>query len=180
MRAWRAGWLFLVLAAGACVPKRETPTPPPLPQPRPAPPVQQPAPPPPAPRANWQDLPLTPGNWVYGGQGNTSQALFGPANGEALFIVRCDRASRQVSLWRAGTASGNLMTVRASGSARNLPVSIQSQPLAYVWTALPASDRFLDAIVFSRGRFAVEAPGTQMLVIPSWPEPARVIEDCRG
>jgi hypothetical protein len=35
-------------------------------------------------------------------------------------------------------------------------------------------------MVFSRGRFTVEVPGAPMLVIPAWPEPARVIEDCRG
>ncbi len=179
MKMWRAGLLFTILAASACVPKRETPPPPAQPQPQPRVTVQQPPPPPP-PRADWRDMPLTPGNWVYSNQSDTSQALFGPANGGALFIVRCDRARRQVSLWREGTTSGNTMTVRSSTSARNMPLSVQAQPLAYVWTALPAGDRFLDGIVFSRGRFAVEVPGTPMLVIPSWPEPARVLEDCRG
>jgi len=37
----------------------------------------------------------------------------------------------------------------------------------------------LDAIAFSRGRFSVEAAGTARLVIPAWPEAARVVEACR-
>jgi hypothetical protein len=34
--------------------------------------------------------------------------------------------------------------------------------------------------VFSRGRFAVETDGLPTLVLQTWPEPARVVEDCRG
>jgi hypothetical protein len=72
------------------------------------------------------------------------------------------------------------MTVRTSAGTRSLPLSLQAEPRAYVWSALPATDRLLDQIAFSRGRFTVEVPGTQMLVIPAWAEPARVVEDCRG
>jgi hypothetical protein len=72
------------------------------------------------------------------------------------------------------------MTVRTTGQSRTLSMSVQAEPLPYVWAALPANDRFLDEIVFSRGRFTVEVPGLPMLVLPAWAEPARVIEDCRG
>ena len=167
-----------VAALAGCVPKREAPPPPPQ-QPRAAP-RPAPAPPPPPPAADWRDLPLTAGAWVYGSQGGTSQALFGSPNSEAVSIVRCDRQRRQVSLWREGRATGNMMTVRTSFGARNLPVSVQAEPMAYVHASLPASDRFLDTIAFSRGRFTVEVPGQPMLVIPAWPEPARVVEDCRA
>jgi hypothetical protein len=117
---------------------------------------------------------------VYRNEGATSQALFGPASSEASFVVRCNRARRQVTLSRQGSSSGNMMTVRTSFTARNLPVAAQAEPLPSVSATLPASDRFLDSIAFSRGRFTVEVPGQPMLVIPSWPEPARVVEDCRG
>ena len=180
MKLWRVGLLCVVFGAVGCVPKRETPAPSPPQQPQARPQPARPTPPPPPPPLDWRDRALTPGNWIYNAQGNTSQAMFGPAAGRALFIVRCDRANRQVSLWREGTTGGNLMTVRATNSARNMPLSVQTQAPAYVWSALPASDRFLDAIVFSRGRFVVEVPGTPMLVLPTWPEPARVLEDCRG
>lgn len=161
----------------ACVPRREAPPPPaqrPQPTPRPSP-----LPPPPPPPADWRDIPLTPGNWLYSNQGGTSQAQFGLGSGGASFIIRCDRATRQVSLWRQGITTGNTMTVRTSYGARNLPLSVQAAPLAYVYSSLPASDRLLDQITFSRGRFTVEVPGQPMLVIPAWAEPGRVVEDCR-
>lgn len=166
-----------VAALVGCVPKREAPPPPPRQQPRVVP---TPAPPPPPPPADWSLMPLTPGGWVYSNQGGTSQALFGAPDSEAVFIVRCDGARRQISFWREGAVSGNMMTVRTSYGARNFPVSVQTEPMAYVYASLPASDRFLDQMAFSRGRFTVEAPGARMLVIPAWPEPARVVEDCRS
>jgi len=44
---------------------------------------------------------------------------------------------------------------------------------------LSARDPLLDAIAFSRGRFALEAAGLETLYLPAWPELSRVIEDCR-
>ena len=168
-----------VAALIGCVPKRETP-PPPVQQPQASPRPRPVPPPPPPPPADWRDMALTPGGWVYSNQGGTSQALFGAANSEAQFTVRCDRTRRQVSLWREGRTGGNMMTVRTSYGARNLPLSVQAEPLPYVYAVLPASDRLLDQIAFSRGRFTIEVPGLPMLVIPAWPEPARVVEDCRA
>ena len=43
-----------------------------------------------------------------------------------------------------------------------------------------ASDPGLDQIAFSRGRITIEQPGQPTLVLPTWAEPVRVIEDCRG
>lgn len=164
-----------MLAAIACVPKREAPPPAPQ-QPKQAP---QPLPPPPPP-ADWRDMPLTPGGWVYRSDANGSAALFGVANSEAQFSVRCDRSRRQVLLSREGTANGSVMTIRTSFGARNFPVAVQREPLAYSTATVAASDPILDSIAFSRGRFTVEAAGLPMLVIPAWPEPARVVEDCRA
>lgn len=157
----------------ACVPQREPPPPPP--PVRPVPPT--PPPPPPPPPADWRDIPLTPGSWTYsGGDGGGSEAQFG-AGGAPSFILRCDRGQGQITLRRAGATNGRVMTIRTSFGARNFPVEPGRQPVA---AAVPAADRFLDSIAFSRGRFTVEAAGLPMLVIPSWAEPARVVEDCRG
>jgi len=38
----------------------------------------------------------------------------------------------------------------------------------------------LDAMAFSRGRFATAASGAPMLTVPSAPEVTRVVEDCRS
>ena len=166
----------IMLMTAACVPR--TPAPPPQqPQQRPAP---VPLPPPPPTAVDWVDRPLSPGNWYYQASGSESRASFGAANSGAQFTVRCDRAARQVTLTREGLATSGAMTIRTSTSARALPATVQRAPMAYLVATLPANDRTLDAMVFSRGRFTVEAAGLPMLVIPTWPEPARVIEDCRG
>ena len=172
-------WMLLGAAAmvTACVPQREAPAPPEQPQPVRLPPPAPPAPPPPA--ADWRDIPLTAGTWYYRNEGAVSQAVFGPTQSEASFIVRCDRARRQVTLSREGVSAGNMMTVRTSSGARNFPLSVQAEPRPYVSASLSANDRFLDGIAFSRGRFTIEVPGTSMLVLPAWAEPARAIEDCR-
>ena len=168
---------LLAGAAAGCVPRSEPA--PPQPEPRPkAAPVSRPLPVPPPP-ASWQDVPLSQGGWYYRSQPGGSQALFGPSNSEASFIVRCDLARRQVTLARGGGSSGPL-TIRTTFGARSFPATAQSEPLPYLSAPVAASDRFLDSMVFSRGRFTVETPGQPMLVVPAWAEPARVVEDCRG
>ena len=176
MRSAGGSWIvgaFALLAA--CVPQPSSPPPPPS---SPAPVL----PPPPAPRpraSDWRDLPLSSGAWAYHSNASVSEAAFGPA-GRASFALRCDRARREIELARDGITSGNMMTIRTSSGTRNFPLSVRTEPTPIVTATVGAGDRFLDSIAFSRGRFTVEVPGTAMLVIPAWPEPARVIEDCRG
>jgi hypothetical protein len=145
------------------------------PAPAPAPIVRQAPPPAPAPvpPASEPGLPaeseasLTPGDWSYSGEAGGSAATFGPA-GTPLLTLRCDSARRQVSLSVPNAAQ---------------PLRIETsfgQRILNAGAALAAGDPLLDEIVFSRGRFTVEGPGAAALVIPAWPEPARVVEDCRG
>lgn len=141
-------------------------------KPAPAPPAAAPAAPPapqalvpeimPAPAEDWPQRPLTPGDWSYSGDAAGSEARF------AGFGLRCDAARRRILLSREG-AQGTIR-VRTSYGERAFSSG----------EALPAADPLLDEMAFSRGRFAVEAEAAPMLVIPAWPEPARVIEDCRG
>lgn len=172
----RSALIASLFLASACVPQR----PQPVPEPEPTKAIRVPVPLPPPPPLNWQDRPLSPGAWYYSREAGGSQALYGRASGEAAFIVRCDRTRRQVTLSREGASSGNVMTIRTTSNARNYPVTVQTEPLPYATGTTAITDRFLDDIVFSRGRFSVEVPGMPMLILPTWPEPARVIEDCRG
>ncbi len=156
---------------GGCVPQppKPAPTPAPTTTARPAP---QPAPVPPSP--DWRDWPATPGNWRWSRSATGSDAVF--ADGQ--FIMHCNPAQHTITLLRAAsTASGQVpMTIRTSETARSLP----AVPVAGgVGVTLSARDPLLDAMAFSRGRFAVEAAGTAPLYIPSWTEVSRVIEDCR-
>ena len=165
LRILSCGAALTLLALASCAPRPAPPEPTPPPPPAPAPP--EPAPPPPV---EWEDAPASPGDWSLNG----ASATFGSAQG-AQFIVRCE-SSRQVSLIRAGARDGSL-TLRTSYGARALPAAAQPEGLA---ARVAASDPLLDSIVFSRGRFAVEAAGLPRLIVPAWPEAARVVEDCRS
>jgi hypothetical protein len=157
---------------GSCATPRTAPQPAP-PAPAPRPPVRVVAPSPPVPDAAWIDAPLSPGDWRYEA-GASPRALFGPP-GQPSFTVRCQ--GRQIILARTGGTSATTLLLRASNGARSLPATAAAGATE---ATLPASDPFLDTMLFSRGRFAVEAPGLPRLIVPAWPEPARVVEDCRS
>jgi hypothetical protein len=61
---------------------------------------------------------------------------------------------------------------------RTLPASFDPAT-ARQTIQVPAYDPLLDALVFSRGRVAVYIADKPALVVPAWPEIARVVEDCR-
>jgi hypothetical protein len=166
MRAITLGAAAAALALAGCATRPTAPAAPaPVPPP---PPPAAPAPPPPPPPQDWRDLALTPGDWTYRPGTDGSAAEFG--EGMAAFALRCRPATRQVVMERSGAPAGARLVVRTSFGERAIAAGA---PLA-------AADPFLDQIAFSRGRITVAAEGLPMLVIPSWPEPARTIEDCRG
>jgi len=146
------------------------------PAPAPAPVAAAPGPiaqivistPEPPPFEDWRDRPLTPGDWTYAAVAGGSEARFGPEGEAAGLTMRCDTARRQIVLVRE-TAAG-VLEVQTTFGQRVLAAA----------TELAAGDPLLDEIAFSRGRFMVGTPGRSLLIVPAWPEPARVIEDCRG
>lgn len=173
----------LIVAAcigiAACTAPRPapTPTPPPIDQPRPTP---TPTPPPPVPSTNWMDAAQTPGDWYYRSGGGTTRALFGSANADARFAITCYPARRSITLARAGTANGTVpMRIFTEFRNRSLDAVPSTDGAPSLIATLPASDPILDAMAFSKGRFAVETGNQEPLYLPSWPEVTRVIEDCR-
>jgi hypothetical protein len=150
-----------------------------------APPLQlpavKPAPPPIAVGTNWEDWPATPGDWAYRRDPRGSVALFGPPGTDALFLLRCDRQAARVYASRNGTfpaGETGRMTIRASAGLQTYSVSNTSDA-SYVAAEIIPTDRHLDAMAYSRGRFVVSVKGATDLVVPAWPEVTRVIEDCR-
>lgn len=153
----------------SCVPQAAEPPARPAPAPTPAP---VPSPVPRAP-ANWRDMPITPGDWRWGMTGAGSTANF--AGGQ--FIMRCDLPRRTVTLMRSGNAAAPAaMTITTETGSRALTASPVAGGVA---VSVPTRDPLLDAMAFSRGRFAVEVSGAAPLYVPSWTEVSRVIEDCR-
>jgi len=164
---------FATAAISACAPR---PAPPQPPAPAPVRPAPAPTPPPPAPPpADWRDAPLSPGDWTWSNAGAASLAAFG-VGGAPAFTLRCDSPGR-VTLIRNGAQAGSTITVRTSSSERRLTAAARGSGLV---ATLAASDPLLDQIAFSRGRILVEAEGAPPLILPAWPEPARVTEDCRS
>ena len=170
-----------LVALAACVP-----APAPTPAPSPSPTIA----PTPAPTAtqlptpayeNWIDAPQTPGDWFYAAVPPYTYAAFGPAATQPLAAIRCDRASRTVSIGRTSAATTSQpMTIRAETTARTFAAQPRQGSVETLLAVdLPANDSFLDAIAFSQGRFAIEVMGEAPLFLPAWPEISRVIDDCR-
>lgn len=169
------------LALACCVP--------PAPEPTPAPPSARPAvEPSPAPAsvittptvasADWIDAPQTPGDWNYGRVDGGSLARFDAAS--PVFGIGCMAGSSRVVLLRYGAAvsADTPMIVRTETADRTLTARPANDG-GSVSAALPPRDPLLDAMAFSKGRFAVEVAGVPALYLPAWPEVTRVIEDCR-
>lgn len=126
------------------------------------------------------DAPQTAGDWGYRAAPGGGTAVFGEQSGDAPFTIRCDAGARTVVLSRAGASRGaNQMVVRAETQTRTLAALAANSPRPAVEARLAASDRLLDAMALSKGRFAIEVQGTPALYLPSWAEVTRVIEDCR-
>jgi hypothetical protein len=158
---------LLTVPLASCVP--------PAAPPRPAPPPVAPSPaalPAAPPQQDWRDVPLTAGRWAWQGTpGTLSISRFG-LPGATVFTIRCDFASRAVLL-AAAASDASAMTLTTSFGAITLSASSGTAQLG-------ARDARLDQIAFSRGRFLVDMAGQPRLVLPAWPEVARVVEDCRG
>ena len=108
-------------------------------------------------------------------------ASFGQPQASPAFAIRCNRASRRISLSRAGDAgTAGRMKVRTSFGEAAWPIQTAAGATPYATATLDAADPVLDRMAFSRGRFVVEVSGQPYLALPPWPEFIRVIEDCRS
>lgn len=182
MKANSALRLLTVIGAlallGSCTAPPPPAPPPPAPKPAPPPP---PPPPAPVPPANWRDIALAPGDWRWAIVNGRSTASFGVPGSAPLFTLACDKPIATVLLARSGPGGTQHMPMAVTTSTGTRP--LLSEPLlsppGWLVAELKASDPVLDAMAFSRGRFALDAAGTQTLALPSWPEVSRVIEDCR-
>ncbi|MEC3910025.1 hypothetical protein U5A82_05905 [Sphingobium sp. CR2-8] len=166
----------------ATAPPRAAPprsAPPTRPVPAAVPPTQ------PAPVATeWQYRPASPGEWRYRPEAAGAVATFGPSVADVRLTLRCDRASRRISLARpvsaqAGAGQGAII-VRTNYGATSWPATTSGGGVPQLVAFRAASDTVLDQIAYSRGKFAVEVAGQQALIVPAWAEVSRVIEDCRG
>lgn len=167
--------LFAVLALAACV----APPPPAAPKIVSAPPPLA-APPPLRLTGDWNDWPFTPGNWTYRRDGRNSVAQFGAPGRNATLNFRCDAENRRVTVSREVSAPGTQMVIRTSTMTKTVSATASDAGPAYLAAEIATTDPILDAMAFSRGRVLVEIEGQPPVILPTWAEIARIVEDCRG
>ena len=119
------------------------------------------------------------GDWTYAATAGGSEATFSDSAGRAQLTLRCTRATRRVAIMKTAGAASPSLWVWTSSQSKILPATYDAST-ARVSAELAAWDPLLDAMAFSRGRFAISVEGAPPLVLPTQPEVARVVEDCRG
>jgi hypothetical protein len=123
---------------------------------------------------DWQTGPLSPGDWAYRPSPSTPLAIFQSQG--VSFAIRCQQGR---SIWLGLTgARADALVIRTSYGERRLPA--ERVHMNEMIAQLPASDPLFEQMAFSRGRFLVTVEGGPSLVVPAWPEIARVVEDCRA
>ena len=177
---------------------RAPPLPPPPMARRPAPYTASPYTPPPTAYAplsafDWRDVPLPAGDWVWVPRAGGSEARYGPGGQPPIAIIVCDRAAGVVRLalpmtgpvtgpvngpMTGPTRSATITTSTSTSTFVAQPEAVGVLPTLAV--TLPVSNRMLDAMAYSRGRFRVEIDGMAPVLLPSWSEVGRLVEDCRG
>lgn len=173
MRATRLLPLVIMTVPASCA----SPASPP-PAPSPSAPARPAAPPPRTVVGAPQSDNVTSGTWSYRQDERGSVALFGVSGRDALFTIRCDLRARRAFVSVVGTVSGTL-TLRGMTAQKTFAVAPTGGTPPYSASEISVLDPILDALAYSRGHFDVLA-GTTRLTIPTWPEFARVVEDCRG
>ena len=128
---------------------------------------------------DFSDSPVSPGSWTYRAATGGSEAAFVDGTGATRMVIVCGKVTRLVTLSRVSAAPAASLSFRTTSATRDLG-SRFDQPSGRVITQVSAIDPLLDAIVFSRGRFAVSMPGSPALVLPAGAEVAHVVEDCRA
>jgi hypothetical protein len=119
------------------------------------------------------------GSWIYRAIPTGTEADFIDTAATVRLTIRCNRAARTVSVVRRGVpAAAPTLAIWTTSLARSVPARFLATRELVADTA--ATDPLLDAIAFSRGRFATAAAGAPLVALPAWPEPARVVEDCRS
>jgi hypothetical protein len=141
--------------------------------------AQTAAPPAAAPALDLSTASAMDGSWVYAPQPGGSSATFVNAANQPQLVMTCARASRQVTVSRPASGAAPFILVWTSSETRNLPSS-WNPATGRLTASVSAYDRLLDAMAFSRGRIGFSALGLPVLVVPTWAEVGRVVEDCRA
>ncbi len=123
--------------------------------------------------------PVSAGSWGYREIAGGSEASFVDGTGPTRMLVACGKVTRLVTISRTSAAPAANLSFWTSSASRSLGARFD-QPSGRVIVQVGNNDPLLDALAFSRGRFASMMPGSPALVLPAGPEVAHVVEDCRA
>ena len=123
--------------------------------------------------------PVTPGAWTYRTVTGGTEAAFVDSSGITRLVMACGTVSRLVTLSRISAVPAASLSIWTISASRSLAARFD-QRAQRVIAQIGGADALLDAIVFSRGRFAVSMPGSPALVVPAGTEIAHIVEDCRA
>ena len=118
------------------------------------------------------------GSWSYTAVSDGSEATFANESGVVQLSLHCTRATRRVSISKPASGAVPSVSLWTSGSTRDVPAAY-NPATARLTLDLGAYDSILDSMANSRGRIGLTVGAQPSLVVPAWPELARVIEDCR-
>lgn len=119
---------------------------------------------------------VEPGSWSYGPISNGTRARFESGNAVSL-TFDCTGGRLNVRAIRLNpSVPDTALTLRATSTVRTVAVAGGN---AFGAAQLDVRDPLLDALAFSRGKFAIAIDGRERWY-PAWPEVARVVEDCRA
>ena len=164
----------------SCVAPRDDAVPVPAPAPAPRP---TPAPTPTTVdryAGDWSVADLGSGDWSYSRSDSASAARFGSGEG-ATAMLRCEGG--QIVIAREGVVPADMavfLNIRTSFAERQLPIRVLPSTGRMLAASLSPSDPLWDQILYSRGRFVIEATRNMPMIVPTRPELARVVEDCRN
>jgi hypothetical protein len=119
------------------------------------------------------------GSWTYSSSAQGSEAAFVNASLQPQLTIRCTLATRKITIAKPASGAAPFLNVWTTAMTRSIPASFNPAAMR-ISADVMATDPLLDAITFSRGRFGVGVSPQPALVLPTWAEPQRVIEDCRG
>ena len=119
------------------------------------------------------------GSWSYAPATDGSEAVFADGSGYPQLWIHCTRATRQVSIARTAGMATAMLNVWTGSMTRSAAASFDPAK-ARLTVTLTNYNPLLDALANSRGRLGFALGSEPALVVPAWPEVARIIEDCRS
>lgn len=120
------------------------------------------------------------GSWISKSMAGDPAALFGEAETEASFSVRCDEGQLVFTRTAALPAGEASMALMAGGEVRTIGAQSTPDPLPTVTGRLPADDSFAAILAETADPIAVRVEDGPSLRMPSSAALREVVSTCRS